>query len=204
MRRLGLLALSLAALGMVPTAPAWAQAAAPPSLGVAGARVLGAVSVVGLLLALTLLGLRWLFRRVDRSTDATRLRRVLAGRMSWFSRWVPAATEAADRLEIIDRSYVGPKESMCVVQVGSERFLIGVTASRITLLARLATAREAVGAAEEETGEPAAADFARELSGATAARPSPTDVSVRSLLARSRERLTRLGVDSVHAGAGRA
>ena len=203
MRRLGLLALSLA-LSVVPAAPAWAQAAAPPSLGVAGARVLGAVSVVGLLLALTLLGLRWAFPRVDRSTDPGRARRVLGGRMSWFSRWVPAATAAADRLEIIDRSCVGPKESMCVVQVGSERFLIGVTASRISLLARLGTAREAVGAAGEETGEPAVADFARELSGATVARSSPTDVSMRSLLARSRERLARLGVNSVHAGERRA
>jgi flagellar biogenesis protein FliO len=188
----------------MPVAPAWAQAAAPPPLGVAGARVLGAASVVGLLLALTLLGLRWLFRRVDRSTDTARLRRVLSGRMSWFSRWAPAATAAADRLAILDRSYVGPKESMCVVQVGGERFLIGVTASRISLLGRLETARETMEAGGEETGEPAVADFARELSGATVARPIPTDASVRSLLARSHERLARLGVNSVHAGGRRA
>jgi flagellar biogenesis protein FliO len=202
MRRLGLLALSLS-LGVMPAAPAWAQAA-PPSLGMAGARALGAASVVGLLLALTLLGLRWLFRRVDHSTDAARLRRVLSGRMSWFSRWVPAATAAADRLAILDRSYVGPKESICLVQVGPERFLIGVTASRISLLGRLEVAREAAEVAGEETGEPAAADFARELSGASVARPGQTDDSVRSLLARSRERLARLGVNSRHAGGWRA
>ncbi len=189
MRRLGLLALSLS-LGVMSAAPAWAQAT-PPSLGTAGARALAAASVVGLLLALTLLGLRWLFRRVDRSTDAARLRRVRSGRMSWFSRWVPAAAAAVDRLAILDRSSVGPKESICLVRVGPERFLIGVTASRISLLGRIEAASEA-------------ADFARELSGASVERPDQTDDSMRSLLARSRERLARLGVNSVHAGERRA
>lgn len=203
MRRLGLLALSLSIIAL-PAGTGWAQAAAPPSLGAASARFLGASSMVAALLALTLLGLRWLFRRVDRSSDATRLRRVLSGRVSWFSRWMPAATSAIDRLEIVGRSHLGPKESVCIVRVGSERFLIGVTASRISLLGNLDPAREAEEKAERRREEPEAGDFARELSGAAAVRPRPAESSIQSMLTRSRERLARLGVDSVHAGGRRA
>jgi len=203
MRRLGPLALSLC-LAVLSAGSAWAQAAAPPSLGAASARFLGASSMVAALLALTLLGLRWLFRRVDRSSHSARVRRAVSARGSWLARWMPAATSAADRLEITGRSHLGPKESVCIVQVGAERFLIGVTASRISLLGKLDPVREGEEAAKPQPEEPRASDFARELSGAAAKRPRPSESSILSMLTRSRERLARVGVNSVHAGGRRA
>ena len=203
MRHLLLLAILLSVL-VLPAGTVWAEAAAPPSLGAASARFLGASSMVAGLLALTLLGLRWLFRRVDRSSDASRVRRVLGGRLSWFSRWMPAAIATEDRLEIVGRSYLGPKESVCIVQVGTERFLLGVTAFRISLLGKLERARQAEEKAQPQPEEPKADDFSRELSGAAAARPCPAETSILSMLSRSRERLARLGVHSVHSGGPRA
>jgi hypothetical protein len=170
----------------------------PPTLGAAGFRVLGATAVVAVLLTLTLLLLRWLFRQAGRSASPSRRRVGPAGRAGWLSLWMPAAASAADRLEILERSYVGAKESVCIVRAGTERFLIGVTTSRICFLGRLEPAREVA----EETEEPGGADFVRAL-GTAVPRPSPTDGSFHALLARSRERLTRLGVDAVHAGARR-
>jgi flagellar biogenesis protein FliO len=202
MRRLWLRVLPLLLSALSP-GTAWAQTAAAPSVGIAGARVVGAVSTVAVLLALTLLGLRWLFQRMDRSPGAGR-RRGGRGSTSWLSRWMPSAIPAEDRVDVVGRSQVGSKESVCIVRVGNERFLIGITAHRISLLGRL----EPVGA-RGERGEPKAEqpkvdDFAIELSGAVAARPQPTEASVRSMLARSRERLAKLGVNSVHAGGPRA
>jgi flagellar biogenesis protein FliO len=170
----------------------------PPAstLGTAGFRVLGALAVVGVLLTLTLLVLQRLFRQGGGTGALSRLRRSPGG---WLSRWMPAPPPAADRLEILERSYVGARESVCIVRAGAERFLIGVTASRICLLGRLEPVREVADPAEE----PAAADFARAVSGTVAPRPGPAEGAFQALLARSRERLTRLGIDSVHAGARR-
>lgn len=199
MSRLGLRALLL--LLAVP-APAWAETLASPSAGVAGARVLAAVSAVAVLLALTLLGLRWLFQRVDRASGRARLRRVVGGSAGWLSRWMPAAIEPGDRVDIVGRSQVGPKESVCIVRVAKERFLIGVTPNRISLLGRLEAAGEPEAGGDEKRDRAGSDDFALELSGAVAARPRPAESSVRAMLARSRERLAKLGVDSVHAGGG--
>jgi flagellar biogenesis protein FliO len=165
----------------------------PPSLGMAASRVLGATAVVGVLMTLTLLVLRRLFHR---SPASSRIRRRSRGRLSWRSLWGSQSRSAADRLEVLERSYVGAKESVCIVRAGAERFLIGVTSSRISLLGRLDGAREIA----EETEEPSGADFARGLSGTAVPRPSPADESFRALLARSRERVTRLGADHVRAG----
>jgi len=202
MRRLGLNTMLLL-LSVLSPGAAWAQTAAPPSVGIAGARVVGAVSTVAVLLALTLLGLRWLFQRMDRSSGTLQLRRVVSGSTSWLSRWMPAALAASDRVDIVGRSHVGPKASVCIVRVASERFLIGVTAHRISLLGRLDPAG-GTAARAPKPDTPTVHDFAVELSGAVAARPQPSDSSMHSMLARSRERLARLGVNSVHAGGRRA
>lgn len=203
MRRLALRAWPLL-LCLVSVGPAWAEVTAPPSAGIAGARVVGAVSTVAVLLAVTLLGLRWLFQRMDRSSGTARLRRVVSGGTSWLSRWMPAAIAAEDRVDIAGRSSVGPKESVCIVRVGRERFLIGVTAHRISLLGRLESPGELAERVEPKREAPRADDFAIELSGAVAARPQPSESSISSMLARSRERLAKLGVNSEHAGGRRA
>jgi hypothetical protein len=193
-------------------APAWAEPTAlpspdetavdglgSPSLGQAGLRLLGAGAIVGVLLALTLLTLR-------------RLRQpgggpVLAGARGWFRRAVPVP--AADPLEVVERRPVGPKESVCVVRVGSERFLIGVTSSRVSLLGRLDAGRPPAGAPRD----PAPANFARELAGAVVTRfpaldpapvPALTEATVQTLLTRSRERLARLGADAARSTSGHA
>jgi flagellar biogenesis protein FliO len=166
--------------------------------------VVAAVSTVAVLLAATLLGLRWLFQRMERSSGTARLRRVVSGSTSWLSRWVPPASAPEDRVDIVGRSHVGPKESVCIVRVAKERFLIGVTAHRVSLLGRLEPAGERVERGDAKPAMPKVDDFAIELSGAVAARPLPGESSMRSMLARSRERLAKLGVDSVHAGGRRA
>jgi len=194
--------LALVALG----APcAWAEVAGP-SAGTVGARFLGAMSTVTVLLALTLVGLRWVFQRAERIGGRGRLRRPAGARAGWLARFMPAGRAAAARVEILGRSYVGAKESVCVIGVGPERFLVGVTAHRITLLGKLEApgAPAAEARAERIPREPAPDDFARELSGAVGARPQPSESSMRAMLARSRERLARLGVNSVHAGGPRA
>jgi len=170
----------------------------PPTLGAAGFRAVGATAVVAVLLTVTLLVLPRLFRQAGRSAPS-RLGRGPGKRGSWLSRWMPASGSAADGLEILERRYVGAKESICIVRAGAERFLIGVTTSGICLLGRLEPARESADEAEE----PGAVDFAHALPGPAVPRPSPTDGAFHALLTRSRERLTRLGVDSGHAGARR-
>jgi flagellar biosynthesis protein FliO len=195
----GALPASAAARMPVPSAP---DETAAPSLGMAASRVLGATAVVGVLLTLTLLVLRWLFRHAGRAPGSSGLFRGLAGRTGWRSLWRPATPSPADRLEILERSPVGMKESVCVVRAGSERFLIGVTSTQISLLGRLHPSPDLAPAAadqrDERVEEPAGADFARGLAELASARPDVGDGSFRDLLARSRERLTRLGVHAGH------
>lgn len=185
-----------------PVAPAPEVAAdglGAPSLGQAGLRLLGAGAIVGVLLALTLLALRRLLRPGGGP--------VLAGARGWFRRAAPAAP--ADPLEVVERRAVGPKESVCVVRVGRERFLIGVTSSRVSLLGRLDGGHPVAGAPRD----PAPADFARELSGAVVTRypapdpapvPALAEATVQTLLTRSRERLARLGADATRSTSGHA
>ena len=142
---------------------------APPSMGGIVWRVVGALAVVGVLLdrhARDAPGAHGRPRapaRHLRARGAAELARAVER----------AGTRAADRLEILDRRPVGAKESVCVVRAGREQFLIGVTASQISLLGRLGPAVEAaeapVPAPVEAAGpladvdEPTATDFARGL-----------------------------------------
>jgi len=193
------------ALFTLAASPAGAEVAGP-SVATAGARFVGAISTVAVLLALTLLGLRWAFQRADRAAGRIRLRRAASVRRGWLARFMPAARPGGDRVEILGRSYVGTRESVCVIGVGAERFLVGVTAQRITLLGKLEApnARAVEQRIERVPESPAPDEFARELSGAVAARPQPDESSMRAMLARSRERLARLGANSVHAEGPRA
>ena len=203
-----------------------ALAPAPPSMGGIVWRVVGALAVVGALLAVTLAMLRGLTGgRGRRPAIFAR-----GGPRRWLALWQRAGIHAADRLEIVDRRPVGAKESVCVVRAGREQFLIGVTASQISLLGRLGPAVEAaeapvpvparveaaVAAPLPDVDEPTATDFARGLGERRAARSSPRaalpaestpsgpdDASFRLVLARSRDRLSRLGLHTVHAGAPR-
>jgi flagellar biogenesis protein FliO len=112
-----------------------------------------------------------------------------------------------DHVELVGRRAVGPKESVCVVKVGSERFLVGVTSSQVSLLGRL----DGVRATTRDGEEPAPSDFARELSGVAVPRhasagPVLTEASVQALLDRSRERLerlARLGTEAARTGGAR-
>ncbi len=54
----------------------------------------------------------------------------------WLGRWMPDAADG-DRVSVLSRSYVGPRESVGVVGVGAERYLVGITSGTISLLARL-------------------------------------------------------------------
>ena len=224
MTLLGRLALACA-LTLTVTGMGWAQSApAPPSMGGIVWRVVGALAVVGALLTVTLAMLRGLTGGRGRPPAVF----ARGGPRSWLARWQRAGTRAADRLEILDRRPVGAKESVCVVRAGREQFLIGVTASQISLLGRLGHVVEAAEApvsvpapveAPEplaDVDEPTATDFARGLGERRAARSSPRaalpaeptqsgpdEASFHLLLARSRDRLSRLGLHSVHAGAPR-
>jgi hypothetical protein len=177
-----------------------------PTLGAAGLRVAGATAVVAVLLAITLFMLRGLHRwrpGAARSAQGGR------GWRAWCSRWIAASPAPEDRLDVLARSHVGAKESVCIIRAGTERFLVGVTAHQIALLGRLDPVRETAEAAIDPAApaldeEPAALDFAQALAGATASRPAADEASLRALLGRSRERLSRLGAQPTHSGAGRA
>lgn len=133
----------------------------PPAVSMkwAGARLAGAVIAVGLLLVGAVVGYRKLIERVGRREGARGRRRA---RQGWWSFWAPDAAAEADRIHLASRRHLGPRESLGVVRVGRERFLIGITGGSISLLARLDESGRAA-----EVAEPDAADFALELDEAT-------------------------------------
>jgi hypothetical protein len=166
----------------------------PPSMTVAVARVGLALVVVSALLIGGLAGYRWVLaalRPPARGAGGS-------GRRGWFARWILPGNDT-DRIDVLARSWVGAKESVCLIRTGQDRFLIGVTAQRVSLLGRLdesgapARAGETASAARVNVvapaavvtrGEAAAApapapkaaaaptpDFAHELASATPAEP---------------------------------
>jgi flagellar biogenesis protein FliO len=193
------------------------------SAGWAAVRLAGSLTVVGALLGVSLAGYRWLARRGGRAA-VLRARGRTRPYPRWFSRWMPSAAADADRITIVTRSYVGSRESVCLVEVGHERFLIGVTASAISLLGRLEGAgrdgvvampallppeadapaarvsppgwgirRAPVEPRDPEAAGPTAADFSQELLRVAAPGTTLSESSIRTALARSRDRLARLG-----------
>jgi hypothetical protein len=206
-----------------------ADASSIQSQGVEIVRLVGALAAVGVLLAGSLAGYRWLAQSSGRAA-VVRARARTREYPRWFSRWIPSAAMDADRITIVTRSYLGSRESICLVEVGQERFLIGVTASTISLLGRLDSAgrqtvldaparprvrtdvvgatppvpsaalRETVGAPDRRDvmmPEPRATDFSHELLRVSAPGRDLAEHTIRTALARSRDRLARLS----HAGA---
>jgi hypothetical protein len=185
-------------------------------------RLLLALAAVGGLLAGSLAAYRRLAQGPGRAA-VLRARGRSREQPRWFSRWIPSAPAEADRITIVTRSCVGSRESICLVEVGHERFLIGVTASTISLLGRLdpagreevleamstASLRRDVAAPppsaassvpvtataglEARGPEPTAADFSHELLRVAGPERHPPESTIRTALARSRDRLARLG-----------
>jgi len=139
----------------VPIAPIAPLGEGGPSLLGALARLLGAVIVLALLMAAGVLGYRRLVERAG-----TRAGGVLA----WAAGW--SEESDADAVRVASRRYLGGRESIAVIHAAGERFLVGVTAGQISLLARLET---------------------------PAAEPAPDFTEALAAMERSRERLGRLG-----------
>jgi flagellar biogenesis protein FliO len=158
---------------------------APPP---AAARVLGAAGIVVLLGGLAAVGIR----RVASAGRPRRSRAPRPGLIAWLGRWSAPPDRPRERIELVSRRALGPREALCLVQVGALRLLVGVTATQISLLARL----DAVAAAPEPLvagpGGPApearAAEFADELERVR----REDEAALQELIARSRERLARL------------
>lgn len=140
-----------------------------PSVGWASLRLIGATAGIVLLLAATLVTFRRLITR--RSPGG------------WLSRFIPETVAEDDRLHLATRRAVGPRESVAVVHVGRERFLIGVAPGSVTLVARLEL--RGTTASAVETG---AEDFATTL----ASTPHPAEEALRAAVTRSRQRMARL------------
>jgi len=147
-----------------------------PSLLGALARLLGAVLVLAALMAACILG----YRKVVRRAGTKR------GVLAWASGWIDDNGE--DAVRITSRRYLGGRESVAVVHVGEERFLIGITTGQVSLLARL---EEPI----TDTVPHFTADtLARAGAPLTAVPPPPSSSTehFRAAMERSRERLGRL------------
>jgi flagellar protein FliO/FliZ len=71
-----------------------------------------------------------------------------------FGRWFPNAAGSAIRVR--EMRPLGPKKSLCLVEVQGRRLLLGITAERITLLESLPASDETFADALERSGkEPA-------------------------------------------------
>ena len=131
-------------------------------------RMLGALGVVAALIAGGAMAYRYLTARVG------------ARRAGWLARLVSPHGSAA-QLRVTTRAVLGARESVAVVVIGDERFLLGVAAGGVSLLARL----------DPEADEtPVEDDFAATLLGVE--HPRTDEEKLRGAIARSRERLVRL------------
>ena len=63
---------------------------------------------------------------------------LLAGGLFVYRRWVGRGVlgQRSELIRVVSRSYLGPKESLCLVRVGKEHLLVGVTGSHISFLHR--------------------------------------------------------------------
>jgi hypothetical protein len=184
-------------------APAAGALSAPPSPWQSAARVALALGAVVAAMLASVAGYRWLLRVLRPPA-----RGAGGARRGWFSRLILPSHDG-DRVDVLARSWVGAKESVCLIRAGNERFLVGVTTARVSLLGRL-DAGALAAVAPPAAGAPAAAagpapTFARELAaaaereaGAPAAAavvpaepPGPppiTEESIRAALTQSRRR----------------
>jgi flagellar biogenesis protein FliO len=157
------------ALG-APMPPALGDGA--PSLLGALLRMLGAVLGLTVLMVLGVLGYRRLVRRAGTRSS---------GMLAWAAGFTDDSSP--DAVRVGSRRYLGGRESVAVIHAGGDRFLVGITATQISLLARLEPAD-------------AAPDFTDALARAAAPQasgrePEPEHV-LRVAVERSRARLRRL------------
>jgi hypothetical protein len=157
-----------------------------PSLAGALLRLVGAVVVLALLMAAAVVGYRRLVTRVG----------ARRGILAWVTGG--GAAPDADVVRVGARRYLGARESVAVIHVEGERFLVGITAIRISLLARLEPAASAV--------EPPAPDFTEALARAAAPRTPVgaggphAEPALRAAIELSRARLARVTQLSVVPG----
>ncbi len=111
----------------------------------AGVRLAGALALT-VALMLGLVGARRLTLRRRTPVAPSGPRRVCD---RWLGRFMPEAS-ADDRVAVLSRSYLGPRESVGVVGVGHERFLLGITSGTISLLARLPEPADVPAVAETD------------------------------------------------------
>jgi hypothetical protein len=173
------------ALGAPSPAPAPLGEGGPSLVG-ALARLIGAVLVIAVIMGGCALG----YRRLTQRTGPR------SGMLAWATAWTDDANP--DSVRVASRRYLGNRESVAVIHAGGERFLIGITAGQVSLLARL-----------ETPGAEAEPDFTDALTRAagprmeTAAPDSAAD-ALRAAVERSRDRLGRLAHLSVVPRDGRA
>jgi hypothetical protein len=147
-----------------------------PSLVGALARLIGAVFVIAVVMAVCVVG----YRRLTQRPGASR------GVLAWAAGWADEA--GPDSVRVASRRSLGGRESVAVIHAGGERFLIGIAGGQVSLLARLESpTREA----EADT------DFTEALTRATAPRPDASGPpsaadALRVAVERSRDRLGRL------------
>jgi hypothetical protein len=146
--------------------------------------------VVGALLAAALAWSTRLARR-GRAGLARAGRRVRGP--GWLAGFWPRPAAAGERIDILARRYVGARESLSIVQVGEERFLVGITGASVSLLARLeaggpgaplgvalatgpaVAGPPAAGPAPDVPPGPAAREFAEVLRIAAGEMPPPAE-----------------------------
>jgi flagellar biogenesis protein FliO len=143
-----------------------------PSLLAALLRMLGAVLVLTVLMALGVLGYRRLVQRAGMRSG---------GVLAWAASFTDDSSP--DAVRVGSRRHLGGHESVAVIHAGGERFLVGITVAQISLLARLEPAD-------------AAPDFTATLARATAppasSRATEPEHVLRVAVDRSRARLRRL------------
>jgi hypothetical protein len=127
---------ALASHGLLAPDPALA---APVALGRTDAptrwlalQVFGYTVIGGVLVAGALAGVGRL------ATGRAPGRRAATSGGAWWRRWRRATRPASDEIELVSRRWLGARESLGVVRVGDERFLVGITGTGISLLSRLA------------------------------------------------------------------
>lgn len=94
---------------------------------------------------------------------------------SWWRWLVPGPPAAGERLHVLSRQWLGARESLCLVGVGPRRWLLGVTAHQITLLAALDG--EPGAGSRSGRSEPVGEDFARALRWAADVAPGGREVA---------------------------
>jgi flagellar biosynthetic protein FliO len=113
---------------------------------------------------------------------------LMAAGLYVYRRWVVRSPlgQRGELIRVVSRNYLGPKESLCLVKVGKELLLLGVTASQISSLHRWEE-----GAGPDIQGGDGG--FARQMDGmASRLRLSGVESSIRNHLRTLQEHVAQL------------